>query len=52
MWDYPSIEAELKRAEFTNVRPAVFGDSADPRFHEVERAERWENCLGVECQRI
>jgi hypothetical protein len=52
MWDYPSIEAELKRAEFTHIRLAVSGDSADPRFHEVERPERWDNCLGVECQRI
>lgn len=52
MWDYPSIEAELKKAEFTHIRPAAFGDSADPKFHEVERWERWENCLGIECKRI
>jgi len=52
MWDFPSIEAELRRAGFTDIRPAAFRDSADPKFHEVERWERWENCLGVECKRI
>ena len=51
MWDYPSIEAELRRAEFACIRPAELGDSADPKFSEVERLERWENCLGVECKR-
>jgi hypothetical protein len=52
MWDYPSIEVELKKAEFMHIRPAAFGDSAEPKFLEVERWERWENSLGVECKRI
>jgi len=49
MWDYRSLERELQRAGFTHVRRAEFGDSSDARFSDVERQERWENCLGIEC---
>jgi SAM-dependent methyltransferase len=52
MWDYPSMEAELKSAGFTHIRRAEFGDSVDPRFREAERRERWENGLGGECKKI
>jgi hypothetical protein len=51
MWDYKSIQAELERARFVGVRRASFGDTADPRFHEVEERDRWDDCLGVECTR-
>jgi predicted SAM-dependent methyltransferase len=52
MWDYPSLEKEFGRAGFKQIRRAVFGDSADAEFNQVERLERWTNCLGVECKRI
>lgn len=51
MWDYQSIAEELKNCGFLDVRRAEFGDSVDPRLREVERRERWENCLGVECKK-
>lgn len=51
MWDYPSLERELQRAGFDCIRQAYFGDSSDPKFNEVEREQRWENCLGIECRR-
>ena len=51
LWDYPALQAELEAAGFGEVRRARLGDSVDPAFAAVERAERWEGCLGVECQR-
>lgn len=49
MWDYPSIEEELIKTGFRNIRRARFNDSEDPMFLKVEEKGRWENCLGVEC---
>lgn len=49
MWDYKSMESELRNAGFIEIRRAQFRDSADPMFGEVEEKERWDNCLGVEC---
>jgi SAM-dependent methyltransferase len=49
MWDYPSLEEELIKAGFRNIRRAYFNDSEDPMFLKVEEMDRWENCLGVEC---
>jgi ubiquinone/menaquinone biosynthesis C-methylase UbiE len=49
MWDYNSMERELRDAGFIKVRRACFRDSADPLFGEVEESARWKNCLGVEC---
>jgi len=51
MWDYGSIESELKRVGFSEVRRAYFDDSSASCFHDVETEERWDNCLGVECKR-
>ncbi len=51
MWDYPSLAAELLEAGFSRVRRAALGDSEHERFHAVERADRWESCLGVEAVR-
>lgn len=48
-WDYCSLAFELKAAGFHRVRRAQLGDSSDPRFLEVEDAERWEGSLGIEC---
>ncbi|WP_255527265.1 MULTISPECIES: class I SAM-dependent methyltransferase [Methylococcus] len=52
MWDYPSLEKELGQVGFEHIRRAEFGDSLDPTFNQVERQERWTNCLGIECRRI
>jgi SAM-dependent methyltransferase len=49
MWDYKSIESELKNIGFTGIRRAQFGDSGDSRFDLVEDRGRWDRCLGVEC---
>ena len=51
MWDYKSIEAELREIGFKEIRRAQFGDSIDPRFNEVEEKNRWDNCLGIECKK-
>ena len=51
LWDYKSLDSELRKAGFIGIRRAFFGDSIDPMFNEVEDRERWNNCLGVECNR-
>ncbi len=51
MWDYRSLEDELKKAGFNNIRRAQFGDSSNPAFQDVEDKDRWDNCLGVECKK-
>jgi hypothetical protein len=51
MWDYRSLASELARAGFTDIRRAEFGDSSDPKFHEVEHQDRWTMCLGIECRK-
>jgi predicted SAM-dependent methyltransferase len=52
MWDYKAIERELEVAGFKEVRRAIVGDSMDPMFKEVEEAEKWSRCLGVECKKV
>jgi predicted SAM-dependent methyltransferase len=51
MWDYKSLVEKLLQAGFHNIRRAKMGDSADPMFLLVEGSSRWENCLGIECQK-
>lgn len=51
MWDYKSIKKELEDAGFVEVRRALFGDSSDPVFKDVEDEGRWVNCLGIECKK-
>jgi len=36
MWDYKALEQELVTAGFVDIRRALYGDSSDPRFSEVE----------------
>lgn len=52
MWDFKSIEHELKAAGFIKIRRAQFGDSSEPMFNKVEDKLRWKNCLGVECKKL
>jgi hypothetical protein len=49
MWDFKSMEAELERAGFKQIRRAEFGDSKEERFADVEAPDRWKDCLGIEC---
>lgn len=50
MWDYRSLEAELRAAGFATIRRAEFGDAADARFRDVEESGRWSGpVLGMEC---
>ena len=51
MWDNKSLQFELKEVGFIGIRRAYFGDSKDAEFYKVEDQSRWENCLGIECQK-
>jgi len=52
MWDFKSIVPELQQAGFADIRRARCGDSRDPMFAAVEREDRWEDCLGIECRKV
>jgi len=52
MWDYKSIKKELKDAGFSQVCRCYYGDSQDKMIDKVEKKDRFENCLGVECKKI
>jgi hypothetical protein len=51
MWDYKSLEFELKKAGFVNIRECRFGDSSDPLFHYVEEEGRFLQAVAFECQK-
>ena len=51
MWDYRSMEHQLAQAGFVDIRSASFGDSSEPAFRDVERPERWQDCMGFECRK-
>ena len=51
MWDYKSLERELKDVGFIEIRRAQFGDALDSMFTDVEDKGRWDNCLGLECKK-
>ncbi|MDJ0696295.1 methyltransferase domain-containing protein [Mastigocoleus sp. MO_188.B34] len=51
MWDYKSLSLELEKVGFKNIRRAYFGDSNFSNFTQVEYLERWENELGIECNK-
>lgn len=51
LWDYGSIEQELRVVGFTDIRRAQFADSGDERFSVVEDRGRWVDALGVDCRR-
>jgi SAM-dependent methyltransferase len=51
MWDHRSMESELRRAGFRDVRRARFGDASDPAFADVEAADRWADSVGMEAVR-
>jgi SAM-dependent methyltransferase len=41
MFDHPAMVRELELAGFTAIRPAAFGDAADPMFAAVEDETRF-----------
>jgi hypothetical protein len=51
LWDYKSTKLELETIGFINIRKAFFGDSQEKPFVQIENAERWNNCLGIECKK-
>jgi len=51
MWDERSMAAKLRQHGFLEIRRAVFGDSEDPRFREVEDKDRFEGCLAMQCRK-
>jgi SAM-dependent methyltransferase len=51
MWDFRSMQVELERVGFTEIRRAAFGDAEDMRFREVENKQRWHRALGIECKK-
>lgn len=48
MWDQYSLEEELRKAGFTRIRPATFGDSEEPAFRDVEAETRFRNSVAFE----
>jgi SAM-dependent methyltransferase len=51
MWDYKSLEFELKKAGFVNIRPCQFGDSEDLMFQHVEEKDRFFQAAAFECKK-
>ncbi|HEY4324132.1 MAG TPA: methyltransferase domain-containing protein [Mucilaginibacter sp.] len=51
MWDYKSLEFELKKVGFVDIRPARFGDSKDPFFQYVEEKDRFLQAAAFECKK-
>ena len=49
LWDISSLEFELTKVGFVEVRQAEFADYQDEQFAAVEHEGRWENCLGWSC---
>ena len=41
----------LVEAGFVDIRPAAFGDAADPMFAHVEERVRWKEGIGFDCRR-
>jgi predicted SAM-dependent methyltransferase len=51
MWDYSSLQYELQRAGFKNIRPCQFNDSTDLNFLAVEEKGRFYKAAAFECQK-
>jgi hypothetical protein len=51
MWDERSLGLKLQEHGFREIRRAAFGDAEDHKFNEVEAAERFENCLAMQCRK-
>jgi predicted SAM-dependent methyltransferase len=51
MWDYKSLQHELQKAGFKNIRSCHFNDSEDLNFLAVEEKERFYKAAAFECQK-
>mgnify|MGYP001608448470 FL=1 len=51
MWDFKSLSAELQQAGFVKIRRCSFGDSNDLMFRNVEEPGRFEDAVGIECEK-
>jgi hypothetical protein len=51
MWDYKTLEWELKKIGFKNIRSCQFGDSSDPYFFSVEEEGRFSDAVAFECSK-
>jgi SAM-dependent methyltransferase len=51
MWDYKSLEFELQKVGFVNIRPCQYGDAADPIFRFVEEKGRFFRAAAFDCQK-
>lgn len=49
MWDEKTLMSELKKAGFSQIRIAKFGDSKDSHFSLVEEENRFFGALALEC---
>ncbi|MBS4044354.1 MAG: methyltransferase domain-containing protein [Chitinophagaceae bacterium] len=49
MWDYKSLEVELKNVGFNSIRKCEFSDCNDKMFKYVEEASRFKNSVAFEC---
>lgn len=49
MWDEKSMEMELEKAGFTNIRLCAFDDSKDDMFKQVESEDRFIHSIAFEC---
>jgi hypothetical protein len=49
MWDFKGLAAELESVGFGSIHRASYNDSPVAAFRQVETADRWMNCLGIEC---
>jgi len=51
LWDEKSMRKALEDAGFRHIRRCSFGDCEDPRFSEVEAADRFVECLALEARK-
>ena len=51
MWDYNSLQNELRVAGFVDIRPCAFGDASDPLFNEVEESSRFVDAVAIEARK-
>jgi predicted SAM-dependent methyltransferase len=51
LWDERALRNALCLAGFQDIRRAVYDDSHDPRFHDVEDPARFECAVAIECRK-
>jgi SAM-dependent methyltransferase len=51
MWDYKSLEFELKKTGFVSIRECQYGDADDPVFKLVEEEGRFFQAAAFECKK-